>query len=126
MYVLLWLQDIIFFIKSLKSLTDNLYIDDHISFARCSTRSGLHQKLAHPRSQTATQHHVFFNRIVRLYNSLSIIDLSLATITIKHHITNYLWTYFTNHFNSERTCTFHFYVHVIVAPSNQLLLASII
>ena len=70
----------------------------------------IYQKLTRSRSLTASQHHFFFNRIVRLYNSLPIIDLSLPTI--KHHITNYLWTYFTNHFNSERTCIFYFYVHV--------------
>ena len=47
------LQDIMFFIKSLKSPTDNFNIYDHISFARGSTRSGLHQKLTHPRSQNS-------------------------------------------------------------------------
>ena len=79
-----------FIIKSLKSLTDNFNIYDHISFARGSTKSGLHQKLTHPRSQTATQHHFFFNRIVGLYNSLPIIDLSLPTTTIKLRANNQL------------------------------------
>jgi len=43
------LQDIMFFIKSLKSPTDNFNIYDHITFARGSE---LHQKLTHSKSQT--------------------------------------------------------------------------
>jgi len=39
------LHDIMFFINSLQSPTDNFNIYDHITFARGPTRSGLHQKL---------------------------------------------------------------------------------
>ena len=102
------LQDLLFLIKSLKSPTDNFNIHDYITFARGSTRSGLHQKLNHSRSQTAIQHHFYFNRIVRLYNSFPIIDLSLPLNTIKRRIINHLWTHFIHHFNPERTCSLHF------------------
>jgi len=44
------LHDIMFFVKSLQSPTDNLNIYDHITFARGPTRSGLHHKLTHSRS----------------------------------------------------------------------------
>jgi len=50
------LQDIMFFIKSLQSPTDSFNIYGHITFARGPTRSGLHHKLTHSRSQTARQH----------------------------------------------------------------------
>ena len=66
---------IMFFIKSLKSPTDNFNIYDHISFARGPTTADLvyiGSYVIHPRSQTATQHYFFFNRIVRLYSSLPI------------------------------------------------------
>ena len=102
------LHDLMFFIKSLKSPTDNFNINHHITFASSTTRSGTHQKLIHPRKSTATQHHFYFNRIARLYNCLPVLDLSLSTNIIKHHITNYFWTHFTDNFNSERACTYHF------------------
>ena len=99
----------LFLIKSLKSPTYNFNIlYDYITFARGSTRFGLHQKLNHSRSRTAVQQHFYFNRIVRLYNSFPIIDLSLPLNTIKRCIINHLWTHFMHHFNSERTCSFHF------------------
>ena len=101
------LQDILFLIKSLKSPTDNFNIYNYITFARGNTRSGINQKLNHPRTSSVTQHHFYFNRIARLYNYLPVIDLSLSTNTIKYRLTNYLWSHFTNNFNPERACTFH-------------------
>ena len=79
----------------------------YITFARGNTRSGINQKLNHPRTSSVTQHHFYFNRIARLYNYLPVIDLSLSTSTIKYRLTNYLWSHFTNNFNPERACTFH-------------------
>ena len=102
------LHDLIFFIKSLKSPTDNFNINHHITFASSTTRSGIHQKLIHPRTSTVTQHHFYFNRITRLYNCSPVLDLSSSTNTIKHHLTIYFWTHFTDNFNSERACTYHF------------------
>jgi len=43
------LSDLMFLIKSLKSSSDNFNIKDHITFARSHTRSGMHNKLQHPR-----------------------------------------------------------------------------
>ena len=114
------LQDLLFLIKSLKLPTENFNIYDYITFARGSTRSGLNQKLVHSRSQTAIQHHFYFNRIVRLYNSFPIIDLSLPTITIKRRIT--LQTTST----LRELVHFISYAHVIAAVRNQFLLILII
>ena len=101
------LNDLMFLIKSLKSPTDNFNIRNHIAFVSNSTRSGVHQKLVHPKSSSAVHHHFYFNRIVRLYNYLPVINLSLPTNVIKQQIINYFWTKFTTNFNSAITCTFH-------------------
>ena len=105
---LIKLQDLMFLIKSLKSPTDSFNIDNHITFASSTTRSGTYQKLVHSRTSTTIQRHFYFNRIIRLYNHLLVIDLSLSINTINNHITNYFWTHFTDNFNSERACIYHF------------------
>ena len=66
------LQDLMSFIKSLKSPTDNLNILD---------------LLGTPQDMEKLTHSQLFNitSIIRLYNSEPIIDPSLPTITIKHH-----------------------------------------
>jgi len=88
------INDIMFLIKSLKYPTDNFDIRDHVTFIRISTRSGTHHKLAHPRVASAIQGHFYFNRIVRLYNHLPAIDISLLINTIKRRYISYFWTYF--------------------------------
>ena len=102
------LQDLMFLIKSLKSPTDNFNINNYITFASGTTRSRTHHKLVHLRTSTTIQRHFYFNRIVRLYNHLPVIDLSLSINTIKNRLINYFWTHFTHNFNSERACTYHF------------------
>ena len=106
------LNGLMFFIKSLKSPTDNFNINHHITFASSTMRSGTHQKFNAPKQLNAI---FYFNRIARLYNCLPVLDLSLSTNTIKHHITSYFWTHFTDKFNSERVCVYHFLFLAIVA-----------
>ena len=77
------LNDIMFLVKSLKSPTDNFDIKNYITFASNSTRSGAYKKLAHPMISNATQHHFYFNRIIRLHNYLPVINLSLPINIIK-------------------------------------------
>ena len=105
-----------FLIKSLKLPSDNFEIRDHITFTSNSTRSGTHHKLTHPRTTSAVQHHFYFNRIVRFYNYLPAINISLPTNTIKCQLIQHLWTHFSKKFNSDRACTFQSFVHVIIAP----------
>ena len=71
------LNDIMFLVKSLKSPTDNFDIKNYITFASNSTRSGAYKKLVHHMISNATQHHFYFNRIIRLHNYLPVIKLSL-------------------------------------------------
>ena len=77
------LNDIIFFVKSLKSPADHFDIRRHVQFAESSTRSGTSFKLVHVKSLQSSYHHFYFNRIVRLWNYLPVIDITLPTHTIK-------------------------------------------
>ena len=77
------LNDIMFLVKSLKSPTDNFDIKNYNSFASNSKRSGAYKKLVHPMISNATQHHFYFNRIIRLHNYLPVINLSLLINIIK-------------------------------------------
>ena len=101
------LNDLMFLIKSLNTPTDNFDIRNHIFFTTNSTRSGSHFKLCHSRSVTITQHHFYFNRIVRLWNYLPVIDLSSPHYVIKQKLTKHLWDHFTVNFNSDQHCSFH-------------------
>jgi len=96
-----------FLIKSLNMPTSNFDIRKYIFFNTNTTRSGSHLKLCHPRT-SAINHHFYFNRIVKLWNQLPVIDLSLPPYIIKQQLTKHLWDHFTVNFNSDQSCTFHF------------------
>ena len=80
------LNDLMFLIKSLNTPTDNSDIRNYISFNTNSTGSGSHLKLHHPRTVSVTHHHFYFNRIVRLWNHLPVINLSLPPYIIKQKL----------------------------------------
>ena len=101
------LNDLMFLLKSLKFPNDNFDIKNYTTFASNSTRSASLRKLVHSNTSNTTQHHFYFNRISRLYNYLSVINLSLSTNIIKRQISDYLWTQFSINFDSERPCIFH-------------------
>ena len=96
-----------FLIKSLNMPTRNFGI---IFFNNNTTRSGSHLKLRHTRTSSAINHHFYFNQIVRLWNQLPLIDLSLPPYIIKQQLTDHLWDHFTVNFNADQscTCTFNF------------------
>ena len=102
------LNDLMFLIKSLNTPTENFDIKDFISLNTSNTRSGSHLKLCHPRAQSTNHHHFYFNRIVRLWNHMPVIDISLPSHVIKQNLTKYLWNHFTANFNSDQSCTYHY------------------
>ena len=59
-----------------------------------STRSGSAAKLVHKFSSTSSSHHSYFCRIVRIWNSLPPIDLTLSFLSIKQQIKQYFWSIF--------------------------------
>ena len=66
------LCDLMFFIKNIKHPSECFNIKDYITFSNCacSTRSSAHYKLRHNQTATSSYRHFYFNRIVRLWNSL--------------------------------------------------------
>ena len=103
------LNDLLFFIKPLKYPTSHFDISKYIQFSNYGTRATSAHKLNHPTSLISTTYqHSFHNRIIRLWNSAPIIDLSLSIDIIKKHLINFLWTKFTANFTSDHPCSFHF------------------
>ena len=103
------LNDIMFFIKSYKKPSPHFDIRNYITFSTHSTRSASFSKLVHLRSNASASYHFYFARLVRLWNSLPVIDITLPDYIIKAKITNHLWQNFINKFNSSLPCTFHYF-----------------
>ena len=102
------LQDLLFFIKCLLDPDDTMNIHTFVSFSgsSCSSRSC---KLSYNLCHTSTYRHFYFNRLVRLWNSIpaDIIDLSSSFAQIKKALTSFFWNHFTTHFNPANLCSFH-------------------
>jgi len=96
-----------FLVKSLKTLTDFFNIYHYVHFASNATRSGTSLKLVHNKPLSSTHQHFFFTRIVRLWNYLPDIDLSLHTNQINKQLKSFLWNYFINKFNPDLLCAHH-------------------
>ena len=58
-------------------------------------------------NKTSHPHHCYFNRIVRLWNALPPLDLSLSFSTLKLHLKQLFWKHFIVHFSPSNLCTFH-------------------
>ncbi len=102
------LLDIIFIVKCLKNPPDNFDILQHVSFCASNTRSASKRHLVHHYSRTSAARHSYFNRIVRLWNSLPDINLELTVSTIKSHLWQFLWNRFIDSFNPDFPCSFYF------------------
>lgn len=100
------LNDIMFFIKNVKEPSDSFDILKYVTFNSSTTRSSKH-KLAHSRSCCNSQRHFYFTRLIRLWNTLPIIDLNLSLDTLRHHIKSYMWSVFCSQFQSLNPCSFH-------------------
>ena len=77
------LLDVIFFVKCFKSPDPSFPIWDHVSFSTASTRSASAAKLNHKSRSSTLSRHTYFCRLVRIWNTLPPIDLSLSLSTIK-------------------------------------------
>ena len=102
------MQDILFFVKSLQDPDDNLNVHSFVSFSR-SSRSSRTNKLSHKLCHTTSYRHFYFNRLVRLWNTIpaGTIDLSLSYTSIKKSLKHFFWDHFVRNFNSEYPCSFH-------------------
>ena len=110
------LNDILFFIKSMKSNSDHFNIKSFFSFHCSSTRSSSQLKLKHSLSKLNKTRHFYFNRFPRLWNSLPVIDINLSMSTISSHLKVFFWSHFLSNFNTELP-KYHF-----ICPCNKCCL----
>ena len=101
------LNDLMFLVKNFKQPSDHFNIHQHIKFATNSTRFGNCHKLVHSSSSLSVHKHFYFNRIVRLWNHLPVIDTSLSLHQLKQLFTRYFWKKFSTNFDSDLPCTMH-------------------
>lgn len=101
------LQDIMFLVKTIKNPPDNFNLSDYITFNTSSTRAASSHHLNSKFCRLSITRHFYFNRIVRLWNSLPQLDLSLSVLSIKKKLHNYFWNHFLTFFNPTNTCSFH-------------------
>ena len=104
-----WLEllDIMFLVKCIKEPDDAFNIFEFISFSTSNTRFGSSNKLQYKYQRSSIMRHFYFNRIVRLWNSLPCINLAMSIDTIKTTVSKHLWDHFTTHFNVNNICSFH-------------------
>ena len=100
------LNDLIFFIKSPSNYFN---INDFIFCSFVSTRSSTGFKLQHISSSSNPSHSFYFCRLLRLWNSLPTIEISLSTTILKQRLQRFLWNHFLNNFEDDNSCTFHYY-----------------
>ena len=98
------INDILFFITSIKNPTKCFNILHYVTFSRASTRSSSKCKLVHNLSRTNRDRHFYFSRLPHLWNSLPTIDKPIYECKLKH----FFWSHFQVHFDSENPCSFHF------------------
>ena len=103
------LQDItcMFLLKCFKDPPENFNPLAYVSFITHSIRSATNQKLKVSFKRTTTTRHIYFIRVVRLWNCSPSLDLSLSYPTLKYKLKLIFSIHFTNHFNPYNTCTFH-------------------
>ena len=82
------LNDIMFFLSSLKNPSSHFNILDYFSFCNhyISTHSSVKSKLQHSLPSSSLLHHSFFHRLPHLWNSLSEVDLNQSLSSIKKNV----------------------------------------
>ena len=102
------LMDILFLVKCLQFPDPSFDIKAFVSFSNLSTRSGSTCKLVYRRFSTNKSRHFYFNRVVRLWNSLPPFDISRSLSCIKSTLLDVLWEFFVCHFDPDDPCSFHY------------------
>ena len=110
--MLLELNDICFFVRSLKLITSDSNISFNIlnynQFSQNQTRSASFSKLIQPLIKNNRDKQFYFNRLPYLWNSLPPVDLSLSFITIKSKLMKIFWESFITRFNPDNFCTYFY------------------
>ena len=102
------LQDLAFFVHSLKNPNNSFDILSHVQFCNNrSTRSATFNKLKVCQPSKSTHlNHFYFKRLVHLWNSLPPMDLNKSFDSIYLKIKSVFWTKFMESFDSSNLCTF--------------------
>ena len=102
-------NDIVFFLVSLKLPSPAFDITRYVSFVSSMTRSS-GVKLQHKYSHCNSSRHFYFTRLPRLWNKLSLsvnlLDCSIPLAKCCLH--HFLWSYFVDHFCCDNVCNYHF------------------
>ena len=101
------INDIIFFLKSVRAPSSSFDILSFVSFFNSDTRSSSTNKLYYPLTSTTLSSHFYFNRLPRIWNQLPVIEDNLSTNSAIVKVKQYFWSYFLNNFNSDDPCTLH-------------------
>ena len=101
------LNDIMFLSITLKKRSESFDILKYVALKTSNTRSGGH-KLVHIRPLNNTHRNLYFLRIVRLWNALPILDLSLSVDILRNKVKKNLWSYFGPNLVSNNPCSYHF------------------
>ena len=106
------IYDISFFLNSLKVRPKSFNILNYVAFCKSNTRSSTSLNLEHNFTNSSCARHFYFNRLPRLWNLLTPIDLTMTTKSIIARIRDIFRLHFLNNF-----CLVHFifYVRVINA-----------
>ena len=111
------LNDMIFFLKSVRCPSSSFNILDYVHFCDLSgIRSSKANKLQHPATSSTSSSNFYFNQLPRLWNCLPIIDdnvsISVAISCLKAHF----WSRFLTKFNPADLCvpsTISVHVHFV-------------
>ena len=104
-------NDITFFITSVKMPTSNFNILQYVSFSSTTTRScGV--RLRHQLSRYNSSSHFYFTRLPRLWDKLHVskyVDLLGCSVSLaKSRLCRFMWSYLEDFFCSDDLCTYHF------------------
>ena len=107
--MILEINDILFFIKSLKEPSEYFDISRYVSFSSGPTRLSSHLKLRHASAATNnSSRNFYFNRLPRLWNSLPLLDIDQSIPTLKFKLYQLFWSHFTAKFDPANICSYHF------------------
>ena len=102
------LNNIMFFIKNLKTRHDGFDIKSYILFVTGNSHLATSNKLQPNRSTDMMANNFYFNRLPRLWNALPIIDINPHPDNIKQKLLHYFWNHFEATFDSSNTCNLSF------------------
>ena len=87
------LQDVLFLLKCIKYPPDNFDVFSYISFCKSNSRSSSMGKLKYVYKWLSTTRHFYFNRVVRIWNQLPFLDLTLSFNSLKSIVIDHLWNH---------------------------------